>query len=159
MKSWVRLSTTLFLILIVSRPLSFAAPNDIKDQTRQFLDAYAHGDLKMVLSMTAPTITVYGSDIDEVFTGKAGVKKMLQDDMKLWNGSAEIGEMQRVSVVEKGDFASIFFNATFRLQGRDPMPLRFAMVWQRSEKGWKLVQSSNVVPTQGQSAEKLLQRN
>ena len=130
---------------------------DITEQTRVFLDAYARGDRATVISMIDPErITVFGSDLEEVFRGKAAVEKMLGDDLRLWKGSARIFDMQHVSVFQEGSFASIFFDAWFQVAGAKPVPVRFSMVWRRARKDWKLVQSSNVVPTQGQSAEKLL---
>jgi hypothetical protein len=108
--------------------------------------------------MVDPSMTVYGSDIDEMSTGQPGVEKMFRNDMKLWKDSATIEDIRQISVIRNGNITSIFFNASFCLPGRDPIPFRFSMVWRRSSKGWRLVQSSNVAPTQGQSAEKLLQQ-
>lgn len=142
-------------LMISSSPLAKSV--DVTARTRQFLDAYARGDRETVLSMIDPdNVTAYGSDLEEIFHGKAGVDKMLRDDMRLWGGKAHIGEMQHLSLVITGHMAAVFFDADFTVGERKPVPVRFSLVWRDSGNGWKLVQSSNVVPTQGQSAEKLL---
>jgi ketosteroid isomerase-like protein len=140
-------------------PATAAGAPDVAAQTRLFLDAYARGDRASVLRLVdGEAVTVYGSDEDEVFTGAAAVGTMLEEDQRLWGGPATIGPMEHVSVVESGDVASVFFDAPFAVHGGPSIPVRFAMVWRRSHDAWRLVQSSNVVPTRGQSAARLLKR-
>jgi ketosteroid isomerase-like protein len=136
-----------------------AAQPDIKSDTRNFLDAYARGDREAVLALTAPDITVYGSDAAEVFHGHTEVASMLANDQKLWGGPANIGPMEHVTVAQAKDIVSIFFDASFSAGGRPALPVRFAMIWRRLGGKWLIVQSSNVVPTVGQSAELLLRGN
>lgn len=130
---------------------------DVRTQTRLFLDAYARGDRATVLGLVdRAAVTVYGSDEDEVFTGAAAVATMLENDQRLWGGPATIGPMEHVTVAANGDLASVFFDAPFAVHGGPSIAVRFATVWRRSPGGWRLVQSSNVVPTRGQSAARLL---
>ena len=152
------LAGALAVFALCSTPVYAAAPN-VTEQTRLFLDAYAHGDRATVLRLVdGDAVTVYGSDADEVFTGRAAVATMLDDDQRLWGGPATIGAMEHVTVAANGDLASVFFDAPFSVRGGPSLPVRFAMVWRRSHGGWLLVQSSNVVPTRGQSAAQLLRR-
>jgi len=159
--NWLRLCAVAIILLVFDGVLPKGVAGkrehfDLVSTTRFFLDAYARADRQKVLSMIDPAVTAYGSDLDEVFKGKGGVEKMLRDDAQLWNGAATIGEMQQISTFQDGDVASIFFNAPFRLGKQEPVAVRFAIVWHRSAKGWRVVQSSSVVPTRGQSAEELL---
>jgi ketosteroid isomerase-like protein len=98
----------------------------------------------------------YGSDAAEVFRGKPAIAEMLRQDALLWRGSATIGEMRDVSVIEQGDLATIFFNAPFRVGNREPVPVRFSMVWRREKGQWLVVQSQSAAVTEGQSAAALL---
>lgn len=156
----MRALAALFVLVVVvaSTGLSLQAQTrGVEAQTREFLDAYARGDKASVLGQVdRKAVAIYGSDAAEVFHGASGVENMIANDMKLWGGAATIGAMEHVSVVERKGLAAIFFDAPFSAGGRPPIPVRFAMVWRRAGKGWRLVQSSNVVPTQGQSAEALL---
>ncbi len=133
-----------------------ATGDDVAAQTRVFLDAYARGDRATVMSMAAPEIVFYGSDVAEVFRGSAALKKMIDDDQKLWNGTAKVGRMEEVSVVRAGELAVIVFQAEFTVGDRAAVPVRFAMTWRKMGGRWLLVQSSNAVPTRGQSARELL---
>ncbi|HEY6413624.1 MAG TPA: nuclear transport factor 2 family protein [Edaphobacter sp.] len=144
--------------ILISVPASAATP-DIKQQTRLFLDAYAHGDRDKVLPLLDPGIAIYGSDAAEVSLGTDAATTLFTNDQRLWGGPAHIGEMKNVSLIRQGNLASIFFDADFSAGGRAPIPVRFAMVWRLTSGKWLLVQSSNVVPTQGQSAADLLKKN
>jgi ketosteroid isomerase-like protein len=133
------------------------APPQIEALTRSFLDAYAAADTAAVLPLIdADYITIYGSDAAEFFQGRAAFLSMLANDARLWQHSAHIGPMQHVSTVVSGDIATIFFDTSFTVGGRPPVPLRCAAVWQRHGKRWLLRQAVNVVPTTGQSAAELL---
>ena len=128
-------------------------------QSRKFLDAYASGDRRTVLGMVdADQITVYGSDVAEVLHRSAEFALMLVNDQKLWGGSAKIGPMRDVSTVVRGDLGTVFFDAGFSVGTQPEVTVRFATVWRQTRKGWLLVQSSNCVPTSGQSALELLDR-
>jgi hypothetical protein len=144
------------LCLGLSTPIFAQTTPDINAYTRLLLDAYAKGDRPYLKAHIDPTFNGYGSDLAEVVHGPAAFDHMLEQDLQLWGGSAHIGAMRDVSLVQQKDFASIFFNADFSLPNQKPIPLRFAMVWHRVHGSWLLVQSSNVVPTQGQSAAELL---
>jgi hypothetical protein len=145
-------------ILLTAASASAETPG-IETQTRIFLDAYARGDQSTVLGLVdGDEITVFGSDVAEICHGSTAVSRLLSDDLRLWGGTAHIGPMEHVSIAQSGGLASIFFNAPFSAGGRAPLPVRFSMVWRHTGKGWRLVQSSNVVPTQGQSAAQLLAR-
>ena len=145
--------------ILISAPSAIAAAPDIKQQTRLFLDAYAHGDSDKVLPLLDPGIAIFGSDAAEVSVGTDAASTLFTNDQRLWGGPAHIGEMKNVSLIRQGNLASIFFDADFSAGGRPPVPVRFAMVWRLTSGKWLLVQSSNVVPTQGQSAADLLKKN
>jgi ketosteroid isomerase-like protein len=152
-------SISIFCAMLANAQTTPTPKPDIKHQTELFLSAYANGDSSAVLPMLASDIVVYGSDASEIRHGAAGVSSLLADDQRLWGGPAHIGPMQNVSVVQEGTLISIFFDADFSVGGRPPIPVRFAMVWRLTSGKWLLTQSSNVVPTQGQSAADLLKKN
>jgi ketosteroid isomerase-like protein len=135
---------------------AFGRSSQTEERTRHFLDSYARGDTAAVMSIVDEGSVAYGSDAAEIFRGKAGISEMLRQDALLWRGSASIGEMKDVSVVEQGDLATIFFNAPFRVGNREPVPVRFSMVWRRDKGQWLLVQSQSAAVTEGQSAAALL---
>ena len=121
----------------------------------QFLDAYAAGDEAVVMAaLSQGPLHMYGSDVSEVADDRAGVKKIFDADQKLWQKSASWGAASHVSSVMKGDMSSLFFDRVFKAGGREVV-VRFAMVWVKEGDAWRLAQSSNTVPTTGQSAEQL----
>jgi ketosteroid isomerase-like protein len=124
-----------------------------------FLDSYANGDKAAVLASVAPDIRMYGSDSAEFYSGIDGVSRMFDDDMKLWGGAAKFGTLQDVSTVQEGDLETIFFDVPFSVGLRPPVPVRFSMVWRLKPDGWKLLLSSNVAPTVGQSAADILKNS
>jgi ketosteroid isomerase-like protein len=152
MRGWFTLvAATTFLL-----GPAFGQKSQTEERTRHFLDSYVHGDTAAVMSVVDDGTVAYGSDAAEVFRGKAAISEMLREDALLWRGSATIGEMRDVSVVEQGDVATIFFNAPFRVGNREPVPVRFSIVWRREKGQWRLVQSQSAAVTEGQSAATLL---
>ncbi len=142
--------------LIVMAAIAAGMAGGTETSARDFLDAYGRGDEAKVLSMVSPRdISVYGSDAAETATGLSGFMRMFEDDQKLWGGKARFGPMTHVSSVHAGTLSTLFFDADFTLGDRT-VPIRFATVWRKEQGVWKLVQSSNVVPTTGQSAADLL---
>lgn len=97
---------------------------------------------------------MYGSDVSEVAVDRAGVKKIFDADQRLWQHSASWGAVSHVSSVTRGDLSTLFFDRVFKAGGHEVV-VRFAMVWVKEGDAWKLAQSSNTVPTTGQSAEEL----
>ena len=148
----------LLLVLTVSQPAAAQPAGDEPLRlTRTFLDAYARGDREPVLKLVdGDAITVYGSDVAEVFHGRAELAAMLAADQRLWGGSASIGAMEHVTTIAEDGQESIFFDAPFSVGDRPPVTVRFCLVWRHRREGWRLVLSSNVVPTRGQSAAELL---
>jgi hypothetical protein len=129
---------------------------DVQTTAAAFLKAYAAGDRATVMSMTdKDDLHVYGSDISEASTGVDAFGKMFDLDQKLWQGSASFGEMSDISTVKSGPLATLFFDDDFTVGGHT-LKIRFATVWKLERGQWKLVQSSNVVPTTGQSAADIL---
>jgi ketosteroid isomerase-like protein len=148
-------------VLLLSTCLSIslclhAQTPDIQSQTRAFLDAYARGDFKTILAAVDNNTVVYGSDAGEVFRGLDSITTMLSNDARLWSGSAHIGDMQNVTTIKQGNLESIFFQAPFTVASRPPVPVRFCMIWRHNGKRWLLLQSSNAVVTEHQSAAELL---
>ncbi len=126
------------------------------EAAKTFLAAYVANDRVAVLAMTSDRdLHVYGSDESEIFEGKAALSHMLDLDHKLWSGAARFDGMRNLSAVCEGGLASLIFDDTFVL-GERRVSVRFAQAWRRENGVWKLVQSSNVVPTVGQSAAQLL---
>jgi hypothetical protein len=147
--------------LLIGACLSFssilhAQATDVKSQTRILLDAYAREDQKIVLASIDDRTVMYGSDATEVFLGVASIQAMLSNDARLWSGTAHIGEMQNITVVKQGNLESIFFQAPFNVGNRPAVPVRFCMTWRRTGNRWLLLQSSNAVVTEHQSATELL---
>jgi hypothetical protein len=64
--------------------------------------------------------------------------------------------MEHISLIQNHSLASIFFDVPFSVGNRAPVSVRFAATWKLEGKQWLLVQSSNVVPTEHQSAAELL---
>ncbi|MEO6805549.1 MAG: nuclear transport factor 2 family protein [Edaphobacter sp.] len=133
-----------------------AQVHDVKSETRVLLDAYAHQDAKTVLAVISDQTVMYGADSSEIFRGVAQIQTMISNDARLWSGTAHIGDMQNVTVVSHGNLESIFFQAPFTVGNRPPVPVRFCMLWKHSGKHWLLLQSSNAVVTEHQSAAELL---
>ena len=132
--------------------------SEITAHIRRFLDAYSTGDQATVLLELSPDVRVYGSDISETFRGIAGVRQMMDVDLKLWGGLAKIGPMQNESIACAPTLCATTFEAPFSLHGAAPIMVRFSMAWRRTVRGWRLVQSANSTPTVGQSGEALLRR-
>ncbi len=140
--------------------LSWGQSSPIQDRTRIFLDAYAKGDQQTVLNLIDHShVTMYGSDVVEVVHGADAVLTLMDSDQKLWRGTAHMGPMNHVSITETKGLATIFFDVTFSVGGRNPIPVRIAAVWKREGKSWLLIQSSNSVVTEHQSAEELLRHS
>jgi ketosteroid isomerase-like protein len=146
---------TLAACLSFTAHLPAQAP-DVTSQTRSLLDAYARADANTVLASVDDKTVIYGSDAGEVFRGIAAIREMLSNDARLWSGTAHIGEMKNVTVVKQGPLESIFFQAPFTVGNRPPVPVRFCMIWRHTGNRWLLLQSSNAVVTEHQSAEELL---
>jgi len=152
-RSWMVIA----LALMVLAPITWSQNSALEKQTRVFLDAYAKGDQETVLELVdRENVTVYGSDVAEVVHGADALLKMMALDQQLWRGSAYIGAMEHVSVIEDKSLASMFFDAPFSVAGRPPVAVRFAVLWKREGGRWLLVQSSNAVPTEHQSAAEIL---
>ncbi|MDR3528250.1 MAG: nuclear transport factor 2 family protein [Rhizomicrobium sp.] len=149
----------LFIMLTAGFVFSAAAwaqNIELQSTVASYLNSYAIGDRAAVLGALDPDVRSYGSDVAEVFSGKDAVAKMFDEDMKLWGATAKFGEMHNVSIVSEGALETIFFDVPFSVAGRPPVQVRVAMVWRSGAQGWKLVQSSNTVPTVGQSAADIL---
>jgi hypothetical protein len=155
----MRLGLAILILTFASAAPAHAQSNDVVSWTRSFMDAYTNGDSATVLNSVDEHTTMYGSDVAEIFHGPGGIKTMLLEDAKLWGGKARIGEMKDVTSAKAGDLETIFFNASFTVGDRPPMPVRFCIVRRKSKSHWYLVQSSNSVVTQGQSAEAILKGN
>jgi hypothetical protein len=150
------LSIALLAIVLLASP-AWCQNAPIQQLTRTFLDAYAKGDRQTVLGLIdQENITVFGSDVAEVAHGSDAVLQTLALDQQLWGGSAHIGPMEHISLIQNHSLASIFFDVPFSVGNRAPVSVRFAATWKLEGKQWLLVQSSNVVPTEHQSAAELL---
>lgn len=133
-----------------------AAEADLQQTVASFLASYAKGDKAAVEAQVDPAVHIYGSDVAEAYSGLAGFDRMFNEDVQLWRGGARFGPMRNVSLVRDATLATIFFDAPFSVGSSPPVPVRFAMAWRLQNGAWKLVQSSNAVPTVGQSAGDLL---
>ena len=153
----MRILTALLLNGFVSP--AWAQDSEIQKQTQVFLDAYARGDRQVILTLIdQENIMMYGSDAAEIVHGSAALLKLVTADQRLWGGSARFGAMEHVSLVQNHSLASILFDISFSVGGRPPVPVRVAAIWKREGKRWLLVQSSNAVVTEHQSATELLQQ-
>jgi len=135
-----------------------AAQADLTQTVTAFLNSYAGGDKAAVIAAVEPNVHLYGSDLSETYNGVEGAADMFDKDMRLWGGAAKFGTMWHVTAVREGSLESIMFDIPFTA-GRGPaVTARFAMVWHLEGDVWKLAQSSNSVPTTGQSAGDILKR-
>jgi hypothetical protein len=129
-----------------------SAEPGLQQTVMAFLNSYAGGDKAAVIAAVEPNVHLYGSDLSETYNGVGGASDMFDHDMRLWGGSAKFGTMWHVTAVREGNLESIVFDIPFTA-GRNPtVTVRFAMVWHLEGDIWKLAQSSNTVPTIGQSA-------
>ena len=152
----IRILMTVLLTAFASP--GWAQDSEIQKHTRAFLDAYASGDRQVILaSIDQKNIMMYGSDAAEIVHGSDALLKLVTADQRLWGGSARFGPMEHVSLVQSHSLASLFFDISFSVGGRPPVPVRVAAVWKRTGKHWLLVQSSNAVVTEHQSASELLE--
>ena len=149
-------SAAMLAIVIFSCLPALSQSEDIQSRTIGFLEAYMRDDSATVLRSIDKDTIVYGSDIAEVFRGRQEIDQMLRDDARLWGGKARLGEPKDVTVYKQKALTTIFFNTTFTLGDRAPIPVRFCFVWRRSGDHWMLVQEANAVVTTGQSARALL---
>jgi len=149
--------TALVMVACMCAVTAWAAPaQPVSQVADQFLDAYVAGDWDKVRTHLSPKhLYVYGTDVSEFATGPAEFKTMFDADQKLWRGAASLGETTQVSEIDSGSVATLFFTREFTLGDR-VMKVRFSTVWEREKGEWKLVQSSNTVPTAGQSAAEIL---
>ena len=156
-----RMSTFIVIAaaLAVSARLSSSAAKghpDLEKAANAFMDAYVAGDWKRVESLlTRGKLYVYGSDLSEFSSDRAGFKAIFDNDQALWKGGAHFGAMSNISSVQQGDVATLFFNRVFEVGGQR-VTVRFATVWRSESGAWKFVQSSNTVATVGQSAAEIL---
>jgi len=146
----VRLVLAAAVAAICAVPAS-AEPN-LQQTVTAFLNAYAAGDKAAVINALEPEVQFYGSDVSEVYRGAQGASDMFDADMKLWGGTARFGTMWHVSGARDGRLASIMFDVPFTAGKNPTVTVRFAMAWVLDGGEWKLVQSSNTVPTVGQNA-------
>lgn len=144
------------VVLLAALAAGLAAPAgaapDLRRTVSEFLNAYAAGDKATVIATVEPDVQLYGSDLSEVYRGAEGASDMLDADSKLWGGTAKFGTMWHVSTVREGNLGAIMFDVPFTAGKAAQVTLRFAMVWHLEAGLWKLVQSSNTVPTTGQGA-------
>jgi hypothetical protein len=152
---WIPIALlVLFTMAVV--PSVHAAEHDVESVAMAFLDAYAAGNWNKVQAVLSKRgVHIYGSDVSEFSAGEAGVKAMFDNDQKLWRGGAHFGATSQLTSVKSGHLATVFFNRVFEV-GTQQVIVRFSTVWQLESGAWKLIQSSNVVPTTGQSAADIL---
>lgn len=140
-------------------PAALSQEATIQARTQSFLAAYVRGDVKAILPMVdQERVTMYGSDVAEVAHGAEALTRLLNADQLLWGGTAHMGAMQNVSLIQNRELASIVFDVSFSVGSRPPMPVRVTAIWKREGKQWLLIQSSNAVLSEHQSAAELLHR-
>jgi ketosteroid isomerase-like protein len=150
----MRLAVAAAIAAICAMPAS--AEPSLQQTVTAFLNAYAAGDKAAVINAVEPNVQLYGSDVSEVYKGAQGASDMFDADVKLWGGAAKFGTMWHVSGARDGRLASIMFDVPFTVAKNPTVTVRFAMVWVLDGGEWKLIQSSNTVPTVGQSASDIL---
>ncbi len=154
MKIWV---ITALLLTGIVLP-AWAQDSEIQKDTQMFLDAYVRGDRHVILTLIDhENIMMYGSDAAEIVHGSDAVLKLVTADQQLWGGSARFGAMELVSLLRNRSLAPIFFDIPFSVAGRPPVTVRVVAIWKREGKRWLLVQGSNAVVTEHQSAIEPLQ--
>jgi hypothetical protein len=131
---------------------------DLAAHAKALLDAYAKGDEPAVMAVIDPNIRLYGSDVAEIYSGREGAGKMFDMDTRLWGSDARFGDLRAISEIRSGDLATLFFDVPFSVANRPEILVRFATLWRYSDGAWRLIQSADMVPTAGQSAEELLEK-
>jgi len=149
----------LALAIVLSTGLAspvLAQETAIQNCTQDFLEAYVRGDDKAILPLIDQNnVTMYGSDVAEVAHGADALVKLLSADQRLWGGTAHIGAMRNVTLIQDRKLASIVFDVGFSVGNRPPMPVRVTAIWKREGKHWLLIQSTNAVLSEHQSAAEL----
>jgi hypothetical protein len=133
-----------------------AAQADLTQAVTAFLNSYAGGDKAAVIATVEPNVHLYGGDLSQTYNGVEGAAEMFDHDMRLWGGAAKFGTMWHVTAVREGNLETIMFDIPFTAGRSGTVTVRFAMVWHLEGDTWKLAQSSNCVPTTGQSAGDIL---
>ncbi len=155
-----RSAVAAIVMSLASAPAALAGPvmPSVSNEADAFVDAYASGNWDAVKShLSRDYLFVYGSDVSEFSDSIAAFKTMFDNDQKLWRGAASFGEISQASEFDEGRVASLFFTREFKL-GNNVLRVRFATVWHKENGRWKLIQSSNAVPTVGQSAVEILKQ-
>jgi hypothetical protein len=135
-----------------------SAETSVEKTAIKFMDAYVAGNWKSVEQhLTSGNLYVYGSDLSEFSSDRAGFKAMFDNDQKLWRAAARFGALSKISSISQRDLTTLFFNRVFEIGGQK-LTVRFSTVWRREKGDWKLVQSANAVPTTGQSTADILRR-
>jgi hypothetical protein len=125
---------------------------------RRLLDAYAANNPDAVIDVIdRERFTLFGSDVSEIVRSETELRSMMRDDFALWR-TAAFGEMRDQSVWVDDSVATQMFHVGLSVGGRAEVLIRVTAVWHKRAGTWKLVQSSNTVPTVGSSARELLQR-
>jgi hypothetical protein len=114
--------------LLLFNPILYAQQSVIRSQAAHFLDAYVSGDQNKVLKMVDPGITMYGSDRNEVLHGTKELSELMRLDQLLWQKTARITDLCNFSEVSTGSLATLFFDATFTVGNRPPLPRQFDVI-------------------------------
>lgn len=152
-----RATLAAIVILLALAPAASAASPTVVEEANAFMEAYASGNWEAVKSHLSEHVFIYGSDISEFAESAEGFKTIFDNDQKLWRGAAHFGDISQVSTFAEGRVASLFFTREFKL-GTTVLRVRVATVWHKERGRWKLVQSSNAVPSVGQSAADILKQ-
>ncbi|MFL6548229.1 MAG: nuclear transport factor 2 family protein [Povalibacter sp.] len=133
-----------------------ANSEQLRARAEALLHRYASNDPEGVVALIdSNDFTMYGSDISEVVHSTDELRALMRNDFLLW-GTASFGELKDFDSREDGNLATTFFTASFKPGSFTSLPVRFSMTWRKHDGQWLLTQSSNTVPTVGQSAAELL---
>jgi hypothetical protein len=130
--------------------------DSVKSSIRALLDSYATNNQNAVIAVLDPEgFIIYGSDVSEKVEAIPALKKLIDDDFRLWK-TASFGQIQDLSLCSDGVLAVAYFHVPFSAGGKPPIIVRFSMTWHRVKGIWKLRQSANTIPTVGMSAAGLI---
>lgn len=129
---------------------------EVMTRAHQLLERYSANDPAGVIELIdKQQFTVFGSDLKEVVHSSEQLQELMRADFALW-GTAKMSDLRDVDFRTDGRFATAFFTVSFQAGGMPPLPVRMATTWIKRNGEWRLTQSANSVPTQGQSAAELL---
>ena len=123
----------------------------VRSRVELLLERYAANDQDGVVEMLDPSgVTILGTDLGEIIHTPSQLRALMDADFRLWT-TAKFTDIRAFDFRSDGTLATAYFVASFSPAGGPSIPIRITTTWRKTNKNWYLTQSSNAVPTVGQS--------